>query len=53
MLCASRVTTELDMFDVSREFEKWKGQRESLARTNETDIWGSGIGATVTGGAPL
>lgn len=47
------VTTELDMFDVSREFEKWKAQRESLARTTEADTWGAGIGATVEGGAPL
>jgi len=47
------VTTELDMFDVSREFKKWRAQRDSLMRTNEADTWGAGIGATVQGGAPL
>jgi imidazolonepropionase-like amidohydrolase len=47
------VTTELDMFDVSREFAKWKAQRNSLAPTNSADTWAAGIGVTVPGGAPL
>lgn len=47
------VTTELDMFDVSKEFAKWRAQRQSLARTNEADTWAAGLGVTVPGGAPL
>ncbi|HUO91913.1 MAG TPA: amidohydrolase family protein [Rhizomicrobium sp.] len=47
------VTTELDMFDISREFPKWKAQRQSLARTDEADTWAAGLGVTVKGGAPL
>jgi imidazolonepropionase-like amidohydrolase len=47
------VTTELDMFDVSREFAKWRAQRQSLAQAHEADTWGAGLGVTVPGGAPL
>jgi len=47
------VTTELDMFDLQRDFKQWKAQRESLARTNEADTWAAGVGVTVRGGAPL
>src|SRR5579884_821817 len=47
------VTTELDMFDVSRDFAAWRRQRESLSQTDEADTWGAGLGATVNGGAPL
>ena len=47
------VTTEMDMFDVSRDFKKWRAQRESLARTDAADTWGAGLGVTVKGGAPL
>ena len=47
------VTTEMDMFDVSREFKKWREQRESLAKTGAADTWGAGLGVTVKGGAPL
>lgn len=47
------VTTELDMFDLQRDFKMWKAQRESLAKTNEADTWAAGLGVTVSGGAPL
>ena len=47
------VTTELDMFDLVRDFKTWKAQRLSLARTGQADTWAAGIGATVAGGAPL
>lgn len=47
------VTTELDMFDVSKEFAKWRAQRQSLAKTGEADTWAAGLGVTVPGGAPL
>ncbi|MDE1939265.1 MAG: amidohydrolase family protein [Alphaproteobacteria bacterium] len=47
------VTTELDMFDISRDFKAWRAQRQSLARTDEADTWAAGLGATVAGGAPL
>lgn len=47
------VTTELDMFDISRNFKRWTAQRVRLARTNEADTWAAGLGVTVRGGAPL
>lgn len=47
------VTTELDMFDVSKDFAKWRAQRQSLKKTNEADTWAAGLGVTVPGGAPL
>lgn len=47
------VTTELDMFDVSRDFAAWKKQRNSLERTDSADTWAAGLGVTVKGGAPL
>ncbi|MDE2012132.1 MAG: amidohydrolase family protein [Alphaproteobacteria bacterium] len=47
------VTTELDMFDISRDFKTWKAQRTSLARTGKADTWAAGLGVTVKGGAPL
>ncbi|HKD21573.1 MAG TPA: amidohydrolase family protein [Rhizomicrobium sp.] len=47
------VTTELDMFDLVRDFAKWKAQRQSFARTDEADTWAAGLGVTVKDGAPL
>lgn len=47
------VTTELDMFDVGNDLPAWKRQRESLKRTTEANMWASGLGVTVSGGAPL
>lgn len=47
------VTTELDMFDLARDFAKWRPQRESFAKTDAADTWGAGLGVTVKGGAPL
>lgn len=47
------VTTELDMFDVSRDFKSWDAQRVSLRRTEQADTWAAGLGVTVKGGAPL
>lgn len=47
------VTTELDMFDLARDFKTWKAQRESLAKTGEADTWAAGLGVTVKGGAPI
>ncbi len=47
------VTTELDMFDLARDFAHWKAQRLSLARTAQADTWAAGLGVTVPGGAPL
>lgn len=47
------VTTELDMFDLQRDFTKWRAQRESLTKTNAADTWAAGLGVTVKGGAPL
>ena len=47
------VTTELDMFDISRDFKTWKAQRTSLVRTSQADTWAAGLGVTVKGGAPL
>ncbi len=47
------VTTELDMFDISRNFKAWRAQRRSLRRTPEADTWAAGLGVTVKGGAPL
>jgi imidazolonepropionase-like amidohydrolase len=47
------VTTELDMFDIARDFKNWKAQRASLGKTDEADTWAAGLGVTVKGGAPL
>ncbi len=47
------VTTELDMFDVQRDFKAWRAQRVSLGKTDQADTWAAGIGATVAGGAPM
>lgn len=47
------VTTELDMFDLGRDFKDWRKQRESLDQTGAADTWASGLGVTVKGGAPL
>jgi imidazolonepropionase-like amidohydrolase len=47
------VTTVLDMFDISRDFDSWRAQRTSLAPTNRADVWAAGLGVTVKGGAPL
>jgi len=47
------VTTELDMFDLARDFAHWKAQRLSLARTDAADTWAAGLGVTAPGGAPL
>lgn len=47
------VTTELDMFDLAREFAKWRAQRQSLGQVSEADTWAAGIGVTVRGGHPL
>jgi len=47
------VTTELDMFAVSRDFKTWQAQRPSMARAAGADTWSAGLGVTVKGGAPL
>ncbi len=47
------VTTELDMFDPGTDLAAWRKKRETLAPTNEADVWAAGIGVTVKGGAPL
>ena len=46
------VTTELDMFSLSPDFARWRGQRQSLARTVEADTWSAGIGVSAPGGHP-
>jgi imidazolonepropionase-like amidohydrolase len=46
------VTTVLDMFNVSREFSKWRTQRESLAPTMDADTWSAGVGVSPPGGHP-
>jgi dihydroorotase-like cyclic amidohydrolase len=46
------VTAELDMFNTSHEFAKWRAQRDSLARTHEADTWSAGTGINVAGGHP-
>jgi imidazolonepropionase-like amidohydrolase len=46
------VTTELDMFNLSHEFTKWRAQRESLAPTAEADTWSAGTGVSSPGGHP-
>jgi len=46
------VTTELDMFNLSHDFTRWRSQRESLARVMEADTWSAGTGITVPGGHP-
>jgi imidazolonepropionase-like amidohydrolase len=47
------VTTELDMFDLSHDFDAWRAQRVSLAPTQEADTWAAGTGVTVKGGGPI
>jgi len=44
------VTTELDMFTQPSILPGAKAQRQSLARTNQADLWSAGILATVPGG---
>lgn len=46
------VTAELDMFNLSHEFAKWRAQRGSLAHTREADTWSAGTGVNVAGGHP-
>jgi len=46
------VTTELDMFNLSHEFARWKAQRESLVQVADADTWSAGTGVTVPGGHP-
>jgi imidazolonepropionase-like amidohydrolase len=44
------VTTELDMFTDWRILAEAKKQRESVARTEQADLWSAGTLATVPGG---
>jgi len=46
------VTTELDMFNLTHEFLRWRKQRESLDRTQEADTWSAGTGVSAPGGHP-
>jgi len=46
------VTAELDMFNLSHEFTRWRAQRGSLAQVTEADTWSAGTGVTVPGGHP-
>jgi imidazolonepropionase-like amidohydrolase len=46
------VTAELDMFNLTHEFARWRAQRESLARTVEADSWTAGTGVSAPGGHP-
>jgi imidazolonepropionase-like amidohydrolase len=46
------VTTELDMFGKPEVLAAAKQQRRSLDRTDQADLWGAGIGVTVSGGSP-
>ncbi len=46
------VTTEMDMFNSSHDFAKWRTQRDSLGQTDEADSWSAGTGITVPGGHP-
>jgi len=46
------VTTELDMFNLSHEFSRWRAQRESVGFVAEADTWSAGTGVTVPGGHP-
>jgi len=46
------VTTELDMFNLSHEFSRWRAQRESLGSVTDADTWSAGTGVTVRGGHP-
>jgi imidazolonepropionase-like amidohydrolase len=47
------VTTELDMFNDPALLADARRQRRSTAKTNQADLWSSGIGVTVPGGHPL
>jgi imidazolonepropionase-like amidohydrolase len=47
------VTTELDMFDASPDFGRWRAQRESYLQVSESDTWSAGTGVTVPGGHPI
>jgi imidazolonepropionase-like amidohydrolase len=46
------VTTELDMFNMTHDFEKWRAQRQSLARSEAADTWSAGTGVSAPGGHP-
>jgi imidazolonepropionase-like amidohydrolase len=46
------VTAELDMFNLSHEFQAWRAQRETLVRANAADTWSAGTGVSVPGGHP-
>jgi hypothetical protein len=47
------VTTELDMFGDPSLLADARRQRRSTAKTDQADLWSSGIGVTVPGGHPL
>jgi imidazolonepropionase-like amidohydrolase len=47
------VTTELDMFNDPAGLDEARRRRRSTARTDQADLWGSGIGVTVPGGHPI
>jgi imidazolonepropionase-like amidohydrolase len=46
------VTAELDMFNLSHEFPRWREQRDSVTPVAEADTWSAGTGMTVPGGHP-
>jgi imidazolonepropionase-like amidohydrolase len=47
------VTTELDMFSDPSPLAGARRQRRCTAKTDQADLWSSGIGVTVPGGHPL
>jgi imidazolonepropionase-like amidohydrolase len=46
------VTTELDMFNLSHDFARWRAQRQSMGPTTEADSWSAGTGVSAPGGHP-
>jgi imidazolonepropionase-like amidohydrolase len=46
------VTTELDMFNLSHDFARWRSQRQSLGPAAEADTWSAGTGVSAPGGHP-
>jgi|tagenome__1003787_1003787.scaffolds.fasta_scaffold20987684_2 imidazolonepropionase-like amidohydrolase len=46
------VTTELDMFNLTHEFARWRAQRQSFARVTDADTWTAGTGVSAPGGHP-